>query len=401
MMTEVSATLTLDKASARTWPVVVVGAGPAGSFLARCLATAGIPVLFLDRATFPRWKVCGCCLNGAALTLLKASGLEGLVSKAVPLTGIHLSAGGRAVELSLREGMALSREAFDRGLVESAIERGAEFLPGTSARLLPVGVPGQRQLRLRQGDREMILRADVVVAADGLGGQFLAGEPGHEVHAAPSAWIGAGITRECPTNDYRSGKIHMACGTGGYVGLVRLEDGRLDVAAALDPDHVRRSGGLAQAAESILAEVGCPLPSFHNPGGWRGTPLLTRWIARPAGERFFLVGDAAGYIEPFTGEGMAWALASAQALAPLLIKAVGAWDRTLIGKWRHRQRTLLGQRRMLCWLLTRVLRNPTWTAALVNFLRVLPSVARPVIAGLNRTFRFPLRPVRGGKRVNP
>ncbi len=102
----------------------------------------------------------------------------------------------------------------------------------------------------------------------------------------------------------------MACGRRGYLGLVRLEDGRLNLAAALDPCWMRVCGGPGPAAARLLAEVGWPPVPNLAEQNWRGTPALTRQARRRAAERLFLIGDAAGYIEPFTGEGMAWALAA-------------------------------------------------------------------------------------------
>src|SRR5262249_26661731 len=67
---QVSATLTLEEAARRSWHALVVGAGPAGATAARELARRGLDVLLVDRAAFPRWKVCGCCLNGNALATL-------------------------------------------------------------------------------------------------------------------------------------------------------------------------------------------------------------------------------------------------------------------------------------------------------------------------------------------
>ncbi len=63
-----------DSDLSRSWDVIVVGAGLAGSLAARQLALAGARVLLLDRATFPRWKVCGCCFNPHAQSALAAVG---------------------------------------------------------------------------------------------------------------------------------------------------------------------------------------------------------------------------------------------------------------------------------------------------------------------------------------
>src|SRR5207244_156620 len=70
------ATLELTEAARRVWDVIVVGAGPAGSLAALQLARRSLAVLLVDQAIFPRWKVCGSCLNLRALSTLAAVGLE-------------------------------------------------------------------------------------------------------------------------------------------------------------------------------------------------------------------------------------------------------------------------------------------------------------------------------------
>lgn len=75
----IEATGHFDAAGAATWDALVIGAGPAGALAARQLAQAGVRVLLVERNAFPRWKVCSACLNGQALSVLDAIGLEALV----------------------------------------------------------------------------------------------------------------------------------------------------------------------------------------------------------------------------------------------------------------------------------------------------------------------------------
>src|SRR5262249_19120082 len=163
---------------------------------------------------------------------------------------------------------------------------GAAFLPGTMARLIPADEKtDSRRLRLRQENTEATLTAWIVVAADGLGGGLLAQEPGHRVRISRAARIGAGTVVETPPPFFEPGTIYMACGEAGYVGLVRLEDGQLDLAAALDPAPVRRHG-LATVTAEVLARTGWPALSSLERLEWRGTPALTRQAHRPAGQRY-------------------------------------------------------------------------------------------------------------------
>jgi flavin-dependent dehydrogenase len=376
-------TLTLEQAAGRVWPVVVVGAGPAGAVAAGLIARAGSRVLLVDRSNFPRAKVCGCCLNGRALSALAGAGLADLPARlgAVPLTAFRLAAGGREAELPLDRGVSLSREAFDAELIRHAIECGADFLPATRA--VHAASPNEetRSLLLsRQGD-EREIAACIVVAADGLAGSLLA--EGSPSRSRPGSRIGAGVVVDFVHPFFAPGTIYMATAKAGYVGLVRLESGALDIACALDPGAVRASGGPGAVVEGILADVAWPIPPHLADEGWRGTAPLTRQARRVSGHRLFGLGDATGYVEPFTGEGMAWAMSSAVALAPIARAAALGWRPEWSSRWRQTHRRIVTRRQRVCRVAAEVLRRP-WLAALaVYFLARLPVLGRPVISHLN------------------
>ncbi len=379
-------TLHLTAVATQSWDAVVVGAGPAGSLAARELARLGRSVLLVDRATFPRWKVCGCCLNGSALGTLAAVGLGDLPERlgAIPLTGVTLAAGGRQASLRLPAGVALSREAFDVALIREAIRAGAAFRQGTTVRR----ATGD-ELELIAGSESVRVQPGIAIAADGLNGQLTA-LSGERSAVAPRSRIGAGVVVERAPKDYVSRQIFMAVGRGGYVGLVRLEDGRLDVAAAFDPEFVRTSGGLGTAASAVLAEAGFPAIADLAESPWRGTPLLTRRARQIAGERWYAIGDAAGYVEPFTGEGMAWALASGVAVAPLVARD---WSPSSMAEWESTHRRLVRSRQTVCRIVAKVLRSPRLSRLAVRVLAVAPGLSRPVVAGLNRSSRVGERAV--------
>jgi len=391
----IAATIGVDEAARRTWDAVVVGAGPAGSMAAYELARRGLTVLLVDRATFPRWKVCGCCLNGHALATLHSAGLGELTARcgAIPLQRIRLAVADRAADVPLSGGVSLSREAFDAALVTAAIQSGAAFLPGTQASLLSgewrVASGEKRNARhsplatryveLRQGQTSHGVAARVVVAADGLGGKLAARGGIGEVTTTPGARIGMGVVAADGPAFYTPGVIFMACGRSGYLGLVRLEDGRLDLAAAFDPRWIRDRGGPGTAAVELLAEVGWPAVPDLGAQAWRGTPALTRRAGRLAGERLFLVGDAAGYIEPFTGEGMAWALAAGKAVAPLAARAAERWRTGLVYEWTMLYRRLIGSRQIVCQGVAAVLRSPVLTRTAIRLLAYAPILAAPAV----------------------
>jgi flavin-dependent dehydrogenase len=384
----VEPTLTLAEVARRPWEALVVGAGPAGALAARELARLGRAVLLVDRAAFPRWKVCGCCLNVRALATLTAVGLGDLPARhaAVPLRSVLVAAPGCQARLPLPGGAALSREAFDAALVRAAIAAGAAFLPQTRAALGPVVSSGRIVSLTGDGTTATVLAA-LVLAADGLGGRFLTGAAA--LTPTASSRVGAGTVADDAPAFFGPECVHMACGTGGYVGLVRLEDGRLDVAAAFDRDAVRRAGGPGEAALRIVREAGLPEVPGLAERPWRGTPPLTRTASLLARERVLVLGDAAGYVEPLTGEGMAWALVAAAAVAPLADRAARRWDPSIGRRWVTLHRRVVVGRQTTCRLAAAVLRHPRLTRAAVRLLGQLPGLAAPVIGRLNAAPAFP------------
>jgi flavin-dependent dehydrogenase len=381
-------TIEPSAAGRRLWDAVVVGAGPAGAMAARELARRGASVLVVDRARFPRFKVCGGCLNPRALRALGRAGLGDLASRlgAVPLTNLRLAAGGAYADVRLPTGAGLSREGLDTALAAEAVRAGATFLPGTAATLLPLGgTADRRALRLRHGRQEGMVEARVVLAASGLGSKLEDGtsEPadGAAAHAwSPGSRVGAGVMIPRAAPGYEPRTIYMACGADGYVGQTVVEDGRVDMAAALDPMAVKRAGGTGELAEAILARAGFPpIPGLASLT-WKGTPHLTRQAPTLGGERLFVVGDAAGYVEPFTGEGMAWAFVGSSLVAPLALRAARrGWDPELLVRWRGAYHRKVTRRQIVCRATADVLRRPVGTGVMVRVLSVAPWLAWPLL----------------------
>ena len=380
----VDPTLDAVAASRRVWDAVVVGAGPAGAMAARELARRGAGVLLVDKARFPRYKVCGGCLNPRALRVLARAGLGHLVEKlrAVPLTRFKLGARGAVADVPLPPGAGLSREALDTALVREAVASGAAFLPGVGAALLPaIGPTDRRRLRLRQAGREQQAEARIVLAANGLTGgleEHPAAEPAADRPWEPGSRVGAGVMIPEPVPGYQPGTIYMACGADGYVGQTVVEDGRVDMAAALDPAAVKRAGGTGELAEQVLERAGFPAYPGLARLPWKGTPHLTRQAPVLGGERLFVLGDAAGYIEPFTGEGMAWAFAGAALVAPLALRGARVWDPDLLVHWRGAYHRKVSRRQIICRIAADLLRHPTATRVTVGALSVAPWLARPL-----------------------
>src|SRR5262249_46477299 len=205
--------------------------------------------------------------------------------------------------------------------VAAATDVGAHFLPETRALVGGFGT-GTRLVHLQRRGETREIAARVVLVAAGLGHHCLPPGATARTHIAPGSAIGAGCRIPQAPSCYGSGTIFMAIGRQGYVGLVRLEDGSLNVAAALQAEFLRRHGTPAAAAEGILAESGFPPIDTLGSACWQGTAPLTRRAHPPAEERLFLLGDAAGYVEPFTAQGIARAPTSGPAIAPMAMGTI-------------------------------------------------------------------------------
>lgn len=366
------------------WDALVIGAGPAGALAARLLATDGLATLMVDRQVFPRSKVCGGCLNRRSLGILAAAGLAEIVER-LPSESVFrllVARGGRTLELPVPRGIAISRRTLDQALAAAAVRAGAVFESGVSAEVTPEVTNESRTVRLRDPDGTVrTLTARIVVAADGLGHPSLRHLSEIRSRIASRSRIGVGALVESPS-PYETGAIHMAVGRTGYVGLVRIGDGLLNIAAAVDPSSVRRDGA-PEVVRRLLAGSGFPVPEGLAQAAWAGTPALTRHLPRPVSHRTFVVGDSAGYVEPFSGEGIAWALTDAAALPEYTARAIGRWTRRIEDDWvdAHRRRVVRHQR--LCRLLRGLLRSPRRTDAAFAMIAAFPGLAERSVRWVN------------------
>ncbi len=379
-------TTTIRDAAGGVWDAVVVGAGPAGSAAALGLARAGRRVLLVDKSAFPREKVCGCCLNAAAIRRLAELGLGACIERlhSNRLTTLRLVCGRNAANVPLPDSVALSRAALDAELVAAAIRASAAFLDRTHA-ALDQHDAGEVRLRLTWEGTEAGVACGAVVAADGLGGRLLSPQHGFTTTIALASRIGAGMVLDEAPAEYRSGVVYMACGRGGYVGLVRLEDGRLDVAAAFRPEYLREHADPGGAANTMLRS--CELPALSAEVRWRGTPTLTRRHSPLQRGRVFAVGDAAGYVEPFTGEGIAWALASGSAVVSHVARVIQGGAGADSDEWTPEYSRLLAHRQRTCRAIAWGLRRPTLLKASIRALSLAPVLARPFLNAMNRDRR--------------
>jgi menaquinone-9 beta-reductase len=361
-----------------TCDVAIIGAGPGGAMAALACARRGDSVLLIDKASFPRDKVCGCCLSQAALRQLRSVGLEGILSTrhAVPLDRITLACAGTRATLGLSSSYSLSRSSLDSAIIAAAVGAGATFVSATAS--LGLLSDSGRTLTLRFTEdhssghatsTESIVRAKVVLVASGLASKLLDDAPGLESIVSPASRVGASSLFDDGPQCYRAGELHMAVAQHGYVGLSRIEDGRLNVAAAFDSSFMRACGSAGRAASIVLQDAGFPTWPGLVHARWQGSPYLTRTRAHFAAPRLLVLGDAAGYVEPFTGEGMGWAMEDGLQAAALLSLP---WSDRTGELWQRYQRQTVRPRQRHCRLLARLLRHARLVPAVLSVLSRFP-----------------------------
>ena len=354
--------------------VLVVGAGPAGAAVALRCAASGHAVELVDRDRFPRAKVCGCCLADRGVAALRDLGLGNLVGEGTPLHAVEICTTGRRVELPFRGSVVLSRERLDHALVEAARDRGVIVHERTRATVRPDGTVETGHL---DTGVETTQAPRIVVVADGLDGKALDGHPSFEWTVGGEGRFGAGLglpAGRIPADAPPEGTLTMIAGRAGYLGVVRLPDGRLDLAAALDPVATRRAGGPGPLAARLLAEDGrVDLAEAVRSARWRGTARLTR-RRRVVDGRIACVGDSSGYVEPFTGEGMSWALVGAGRLAAIIDRALS--EGTSLDAWNAVHAASTRRERIRCRAVALAARHPVVIHGIVRTLARIPSIRR-------------------------
>lgn len=401
----ISPTHTTTDAAGEAWDGLVIGAGPAGAAAALRLTRLGWRVLLVDRCKFPRPKVCGCCLSTAAVAELAALDLPaGSLPAAVPLDVVRLVAGGCEARIAMPAGATVSRKALDTGLVKAAIDAGAAWLPEVMVTAIDVPADGVAFVEARPaGGGPIRLRSVVVVIAAGLSDAIRitrcqAAAPGRigerRRQSARTCRIGVGATLPADAAGPPPGELVMAVGRQGYVGLVRLEDGRIDVAAAVAPAAVAAAASPAAALSEILAEAfgagrGPIQDGMLHAAHVRATPPLTHRSALAAGGcgTVIRIGDAAAYVEPFTGEGIGWALANARVFAAAA--ATTACPAVRAARYQSGHGRLFGPRHARCRGVARAVRHPRLLACAVRLARAAPRTAAGILPWLVGAGRLP------------
>lgn len=328
--------------------VIVVGAGPAGSAAAAHLARAGVDVLLLEKSGFPREKVCGDGLTPRAVRQLVRMGVDIGAPGWMRNKGMRWVCEGREVELDWPRlgshpdfGLTRSRHDFDDLLAAHARAAGARLrtrvkvtAPLCDRAGSIIGVAASHG----PGGDPVHYRAPLVVAADGASARTALALGLERDTALPVAKAARRYYRsEARTHDpYLELWADLRCpGTGldlpGYGWVFPLGDGRINVGLGALPRRGRRPVDLRAALEHWLprlpAHWGVHEDSADSP--LRSAPLPMGLNRRPQYRRgLLLVGDSAGMVSPWSGEGIAQALeageVAAETIALALARPTGA-----------------------------------------------------------------------------
>jgi len=336
--------------------VIVVGAGPAGSSVAHHLAQAGTDVLLLEKTAFPREKVCGDGLTPRATRQLLRMGIDLDAPGWVRNQGLRIVGGGHRLELPWPDltdypsyGLVRTRADFDEVLVRQAEKSGARLRERTAVtgpvldertgRVIGVTARSVDERGRRTAD-EVTLHAPIVVAADGTSARFALALGMQRRENRPMG-VAVRTYYRSPRHDDDWLESHLELWDGppnqvgssllpGYGWIFGVGDGTcnvglgiLDTSAAFQ--HVDYKDLLKTWLDHTPQQWG--FRDEYRTSAVRGAALPMGFNRKPHYDRgVLLVGDSGGMVNPFNGEGIAYAMESGELAADVICQALGRPD---------------------------------------------------------------------------
>jgi len=300
-----------------SFDAAVVGAGPAGSAAAAVLARAGRKVLLLEKDVFPRHKVCGEFLSADALPDLELFGAREKVERATRermTRGALFLPGGRDVRFRLpAPALGISRFLLDDLLAGNARAAGADVRFG--ARVLAAVARSSEAFAVRfvRDQSEVTVEARAIIGA---WGRWDALDRALERGFLARRSRYFGWSRDYGGDSgFLEGEVRLYLFSGGYCGLSRVEGGLVNLAGVVSEETFQRAGagwaGVVRHARQGNSALEADLSKLSpGPIGFLGTGPVFFTAKPPTENGILMAGDAAGVLDPFSGEGQSAALAS-------------------------------------------------------------------------------------------
>lgn len=375
------------------WDVLIAGAGPAGTVAATILARAGARVLLVDRARFPRSKLCGDSTSPGTLAVLGRLNLSSWIeTHGIPIDGILLTGpSGARVEgrypRSL-QGRAVTRRDLDQWLLGEAISAGAQFDECVVARrtLVEQSQNGTQGMRVKgivvtsHLHREVPLMARVTIAADGRRSvlAFGLGLATHPVR--PRRWaIGAYFHGVAGTSSL--GEMHIR--NGEYLGVAPLADGLTNACLVRSRAGLTRMGDPELALRAAIDRDAKLRERFAHarivaPPAVLGPLAVDVQAAGVSG--LLLVGDAAGFVDPMTGDGLRFAVRGAELAAEAALEMLRTGNPQGHLMLAHRRREAFAWKWRFDRTLRRIVDSPAGLRVGVLGASLAPGFIRSLIA---------------------
>ncbi len=377
----------------KSYDVIVIGAGPAGCASALFLQQKGRRVLVLDRAAFPRDKVCGEFISPAADDILRELGVLDAIEQSNPvrLRGVAVSSYGKEelrIDYPLCPGrgepmtsLSLPRLQLDHLLVQKLREQGVDVRERHAVddflyeenRI--TGVKGRDEK-----NRPFAFSAKVVVDASGRNGLSLRRLGLIRPHKGPGK---VALAAHWENVQFPRDYCYMHISAPGYTGMAPVGGDSVNVVLVVEDRHIR-----GREVEALYQTV--VLGNPRRQSLLAGARLKERvrsvgslaYDVRPAPlGGLVLVGDTMGFIDPFTGEGIYLSLRSAQLATEVIEKALQAGDvsRDFLAEYERRRKDEFHRKFVLSRILQKMIYRPGWCDGAVALLRRNPHMAQTLV----------------------
>lgn len=365
-----------------TFDAVIVGASVAGAGCASLLSQVGLRVALLDRAEFPRDKICGEGLMPAGVALLErlftANGSQ--PPPGFSFQGLRIwreGASETCIDLDFlpgRTGLCLPRYGLDQSLAELAAQTGAQLVTGfrvAAIELEPGGI--SRVKGVDSKGTAVEYRAPWILAANGIRSR-LHEAAGFRLRSADGRF---GLRTRMPGFELRGGRVEIFCSGRGEAYVAPQGDGAR-ITFLLEPGALKQAPRPPRTRQWLLEQFPGLAERCSGEGELEATSPLVRRLSGCAVPGFLLLGDAAGSCDPVSGQGMTIALRDAFLVAELARQGLPANPVELAGAYALRRRQYFEPAFALSQRLLQIVRSPFLARRFGRLLRRSETFARKI-----------------------